>query len=61
MVLCPHSCAQYVQYIVPHSRTLCLLVLSDDAHEDQTLVKQSLVSAYKSYVVDKLKVELQEI
>ena len=46
---------------MPHSRTLCLLVSSDDAHEDQILVKQSLVPAYKSYVVDKLKAELQEI
>ncbi|XP_059442117.1 ABC transporter G family member 9-like [Corylus avellana] len=37
-------------------------VSSDDMHhEDQILVKESLVSAYKSNLADKLKAELQEI
>jgi len=33
----------------------------DHKHEDQILVKQTLVSAYKCNLADKLKAELQEI
>ena len=36
-------------------------VSSDDSHEDQNKIKQTLVSAYKINLADKLKEELQEL
>uniref|UniRef100_A0A5B7BSZ5 Putative ABC transporter G family member 9 n=1 Tax=Davidia involucrata TaxID=16924 RepID=A0A5B7BSZ5_DAVIN len=36
-------------------------VSPDDSREDQTVIKQALVSAFKSKIADKLKTELEEI